>query len=251
MSSFVRLKMGLVLLVAVLCVAEAALYTRYGVDDALATCNDGSPYVFYMNAQAADAPWLLFFQGGAWCFDNASCLLRMQQTPQLMSSSSYPPQATFGAALDDQPGANPVFASWNKVVLPYCTSDDFCGARNASSASPWSFQGSRVLPAVVAALKQHHGLEDGGVVVLAGSSAGGEALYPNIDVLSEHLLPHASVFALDDSGVLSVEQSIQRTDQLHVALCLHRAGWYSARRDVLERAAERALRSWPPCRPRL
>ncbi len=86
------------------------------------------------------------------------------------------------------------------MVLPYCTSDDFCGARNASAGQPWHFKGSRVLPAVVAALQRRHGLRGDGAVVLAGSSAGGEALYPNADLLSEQLLPRANVLALDDSG---------------------------------------------------
>ena len=184
---------------ALVCIASAARYTRFGVDDPLAVCNDGSPYVFYLQT-SADAPWLVFFQGGAWCFDLQSCNERMQQSPQLMSSRSYGPVADFGAALDDDPAANPVFAAWNKVVLPYCTSDDFSGARNATSSDPWLFQGSRVLPAVLVALQRRHGLRDGGTVVLAGSSAGGEALYPNVDLVSERLLPHSEVLALDDSG---------------------------------------------------
>ncbi len=181
-------------------VAAGGSFSKVSVDDPSAVCNDGSPYVFYLQAGTASGKWIIYFQGGLWCYDLESCNARMKASPSLMSSKSYTAQAYFGGVLDDASERNPLFSDWNKVFLPYCTSDDFSGARNASDGHPWAFQGSRVVPAVVVTLQRAQNLAKASVVVMAGSSAGGEGLYPNVDLVSEKLLPQAKVFALDDSG---------------------------------------------------
>ena len=180
--------------------SQSTRLTRYGVEDQDAVCNDGSPYVFYFASGNESNKWLFYFNGGAWCFDKVSCDRRMVQSPDLMSSKNYAPTAEYNALFDDRPEFNPLFATFNKVYLPYCTSDDFSGAQPIGK--PWIFQGSRVAPAVIQVLKKSFGLVDldSTMIVVSGSSAGGEALYPNIDRISEEFLPQSRVVALDDSG---------------------------------------------------
>ena len=194
--------LSVVLLLAALAVSlsSATHMVRYGVDDKDAVCNDGSPYVFYFAPGNQTDKWLIFFNGGAWCFDKVSCDRRMIQSPNLMSSKGYGATEDHYALFDDRPAHNPLFAGYNKVFLPYCTSDDFSGAQK--EGNPWIFQGSRAAPATIEVLLKRFGLVDSvdTTVVVAGSSAGGEALYPNIDNINELYLPKSRVVGIDDSG---------------------------------------------------
>lgn len=119
-----------------------------------ARCNDGTPYFFYFRASVFNNTknWLLYLQGGAFCFDSYSCAQRYKDAKFLMSSDGDPDTISTGQILSDQQEDNPLFYDWNQVYLRYCTSDSFCG--NASSSStPWSFLGAHVVPDVVAKLK--------------------------------------------------------------------------------------------------
>lgn len=191
-----------------------------------AVCNDGSPYAYYLyinDEASATSKWVFFQQGGSYCWDEASCKARASN---LMSSKGLPSELTIAnGILSDSPAENPYFASFNMVELPCthpapvplaplrlltrvcgaadCTSDAFSGTLEQSSWSKTlSFLGSRVVPAVIADLKQNHGLVDGAstVVVYSGASAGAVGLYPNLDVLSSKLLPASHVVGVIDSG---------------------------------------------------
>jgi hypothetical protein len=195
----------------------SSTFNLYQVDDDRVVCNDGSPYQFYFSP-GKETNWfdfvlvllffflfyllsarLVFFEGGAWCFDPFSCAERMKQSPYLMSSKSLSQTSDFGGVLGSD---NALFGSWSKVFLHYCTSDDFSGLQNASKTNPFSFQGSLVIEAVLNVLSLKFKLKNDATttVVLAGSSAGGEALYANADRVSVHLLSRARVVAIDDSG---------------------------------------------------
>ncbi len=71
-------------LLLLICCGFASHFTLTGVDDNV-LCNDGSPYKFYLSSGAKNK-WLVYFAGGAWCFDKASCDERFQQSPNLMTS---------------------------------------------------------------------------------------------------------------------------------------------------------------------
>jgi hypothetical protein len=166
------------------------------------TCNDGSGYKAYVSvSQYYSSKWVIFMQGGAWCFDAYSCGERWATSPQLMSSKNYTATVGFGPSiLSGNSSFNPNFYKFNFAFLPYCTSDDFTGnAAAGSSGNPtqWSFMGSKVLAAAASAL----GVVDNAVttIVLAGSSAGGEGVLPNVDRLAS-LYPQSTVLGLVDSG---------------------------------------------------
>jgi hypothetical protein len=177
------------------------LYTIQGVDDAKAICNDGSPYGFYI--QTGDpSKWIFYYQGGAWCFDLYSCNERWKQQPLLMSSKGYGPNFySVNGILAETEQENPLYFNYTKVYLPYCTSDDFSGNALNYTGMPWNFMGSHVTPAVLSKLKAEFQLKDdpSTTFVVSGSSAGGEALYPNIDAISDSI-PHSNVLGINDSG---------------------------------------------------
>ena len=83
-------------------------------------CNDGSPSGFYFNPSpsGSNAVFLVHLQGGAWCYDEASCGARMQSSPQLMSSDTWPSRyvPTLGIFDRDQ-DKNPVLYDANVAYV--------------------------------------------------------------------------------------------------------------------------------------
>jgi len=60
-------------------------------DYPLALCNDGSAAMFSIRPGfgAAKNRWMIFLDGGASCYDQASCTERASETPDLISSNGY------------------------------------------------------------------------------------------------------------------------------------------------------------------
>lgn len=169
-----------------------------------AVCNDGTPYAFFLGMGSASDKWVFFQQGGSYCWSKASCDERRSHDSTQMSSKGLPNTLSITSGIiSDDTNDNPYYATWNKVFLPYCTSDAFSGTvAQASWSSSLSFLGSRVIPSVVSNLKQSHGMVDGAstTVIYAGASAGAVGLYPNLDLLSATLLPLSRVVGVIDSG---------------------------------------------------
>ena len=90
--------------------------------DALAVCNDGSPGAFYYAPGSDPTTWLVFLQGGMWCWDAESCSERAQNGPAQVSSASWPAVMTQVGIFDSEASLNP-FATANKVYIGYCSSD--------------------------------------------------------------------------------------------------------------------------------
>ena len=168
-----------------------------------AVCNDGSPYAYYVH-KGTSSKWVFYQQGGSYCWDEPSCNARKRHDSTQMSSKGLSQTLNIvSGILSDAVADNPYYATWNKVQLPYCTSDAFSGTvTHASWSSSLSFLGSLVVPSVVADLKKNHGLVDSSstVVIYSGASAGAVGLYPNLDMLSTVLLPSSRVVGIIDSG---------------------------------------------------
>jgi hypothetical protein len=169
-----------------------------------AVCNDGSAYAYYVHTGASNN-WVIFQNGGSYCYDEASCNYRRSHHSNLMTSNGLAASIDLASGIlsNDAP-ENPYYATWNKVDLLYCTSDAFSGT---VEQAPWttsklSFLGSRVIPAVIADLTQNYGLVDSPstTVIYSGASAGAVGMYGNMDLLSSTLLPAARVVAVVDSG---------------------------------------------------
>ena len=119
-----------------------AASTWHGVDAQLAKslgayCLDGSlPGFWYQPPPTPPAAgtvshsWLIFLDGGAWCYSLDECAKRART--YLGSSRSYKDgHWPYAGPLDRDPQRNPTFARFNRVLLGYCDGASFTGDRAA------------------------------------------------------------------------------------------------------------------------
>jgi hypothetical protein len=228
-------------------------------------CNDGTPAVLYLRA-AADPEhqhdWVVFLEGGSCCDNAEDCAIRWcgeDFYDAAYMSSRWHPETRAGIGIGAPLQAN-TFATWNQVVLAYCSSDRWSGLRSdqvlqaedgpyrlhflghqivtdaleALSAGPTSDDGQQTLPA----------LTEARTVVLAGSSAGGLGVITHLDRAAEALpgvevvgVPDALFFAdpalLGPEDAQILEQHTRDTDALHRELWAM-AGDTSCERDEAE-----------------
>ena len=195
--------------------------TRYAVDTAkfpAALCNDGTPAIFYYAPSTRDEDrnkWVIFLQGGGSCNTGQKCAQRWCSVDtnygmDKMSSSLSKPQIRGNGFL--APEARNHFGTWNRVLIYYCSSDQWSGAKaNTLSASSGTttvefaiqFRGSQIVEAVLDTLRNHtpgsrrraavHAagavpdtspwpdLDDATAVIFAGASGGGNGVKNNVD----------------------------------------------------------------------
>ena len=111
--------MGGLLASAASATMDLNLLTEY-VDSFGSVCLDGTPGAYYIEKAAnPSTKWMVFFEGGGWCYNDKDCANRA--TGGLGSSSSYGPTAdrTGGVASADC-DINPAFCDFNFVYLKYC-----------------------------------------------------------------------------------------------------------------------------------
>lgn len=54
------------------------------------TCNDGSQAGFYLRKSLKSKRWVVFFEGGWYCYDSKSCRSRWMRLRPLMTSAQWP-----------------------------------------------------------------------------------------------------------------------------------------------------------------
>ena len=177
-----------------------ASWTLHRLTDPSAACLDGPGRVLPPANSEARGRWLIYIQGGGWCFSDDDCALRAASS--LGSAERLPPQPsapelTAGGVLSADCAHNAEFCKYNAAILHYCDGGSFSG--NASPTAPQRRHGVRVpvddgrgrLRAGVAPPSTRHagsallagalaqlatlGLADATDVLLAGCSAGGLA----------------------------------------------------------------------------
>ncbi|CAK6438633.1 unnamed protein product [Pipistrellus nathusii] len=190
--------------------------------NATATCNDGSPAGYYLKESKGSRRWLLFLEGGWYCFNRENCDSRYSTLRRLMSSKDWPRTRTGTGILSSQPEENPHWWNANMVFIPYCSSDVWSGASPKSDKNEYAFMGALIIQEVVRELLGR-GLSGAKVLLLAGSSAGGTGVLLNVDRVAEQLqeLGHAAiqVRGLVDSGWFLDNKQYHRTDCVDTATC--------------------------------
>lgn len=79
------------------------------------TCNDGSPAGYYLKESKGSRRWLLFLEGGWYCFNRENCDSRYTTMRRLMSSKDWPHTRTGTGILSSQPEENPHW--WNANMV--------------------------------------------------------------------------------------------------------------------------------------
>ncbi|XP_068607212.1 inactive palmitoleoyl-protein carboxylesterase notum1b [Brachionichthys hirsutus] len=192
------------------------------LENASVTCNDGSPAGYYIKESKGSKRWLLFLEGGWYCFNKQTCDTRYETTRRLMSSTKWPPSRTGTGILSPQPEENRHWWNANMVFVPYCSSDVWSGAAPKTDQSDYAFMGSLILKEVVNELLTE-GLDKARVLLLAGSSAGGTGVLLNVDRVAEQLESQGhrrvQVRGLADSGWFLDNKQYTFTDCLDTISC--------------------------------
>ncbi|KAF5301497.1 hypothetical protein FQR65_LT08800 [Abscondita terminalis] len=167
------------------------------------TCNDGSQAGFYLRKSHISKTWIIFLEGGWYCYDQHSCRNRWLRQRHFMTSSHWPETRNEGGILSPNEEENPYWWNANHVFVPYCTSDSWSGTRK-SRDQLFSFMGALVVQQVIKDLVPL-GLENSTNLLLAGSSAGGTGVMVNLDPTRELVheflnLKHISIKGVTDSG---------------------------------------------------
>lgn len=147
------------------------------------SCNDGSQAGFYLRRSPGSTRWVVFFEGGWYCYDQKSCRSRWLRMRHLMTSVGWPEFRESAGILSPSAKENPYWHDANHVLVPYCSSDSWTGRKAVpDSRDGWRFMGSLIVRQVIADLIPL-GLShsQGSELLLAGSSAGGLGVMMNLD----------------------------------------------------------------------
>uniref|UniRef100_A0A8C4SNC3 Notum, palmitoleoyl-protein carboxylesterase a n=1 Tax=Erpetoichthys calabaricus TaxID=27687 RepID=A0A8C4SNC3_ERPCA len=154
------------------------------------TCNDGTPAGYYMKESKGSKRWLIFLEGGWYCFSKENCDSRYDTMKRLMSSAEWSHTKTGTGILSPQPEENPHWWNANMEVVKELLMK---------------------------------GLDNAKVVLLAGSSAGGTGVLLNVDRVAEQLdeMGHhgIQVRGLSDSGWFLDNKQYRRTDCIDTISC--------------------------------
>lgn len=153
-----------------------------------AVCLDGTPGGYYISQGTGSGAnkWLLFFQGGGWCYSEDDCWGRSKTA--LGSSSSWGPTTNIGGLASDDCTRNPTFCNWNRVQLTYCDGNSFSGNRAdpvVVRGEKIYFRGHQILEATLAELVSLYNMKAATHVLLSGCSAGGLSTYLHADFVGE------------------------------------------------------------------
>lgn len=196
--------------------------TGYKIDTATfpnGVCNDGTPGVFYY-APATRVEdrnkWIIFLQGGGSCNSGQKCAERWCSI-----DSNYGMDKMSSSLTKERIGGNGflapevwnAFGSWNRVLIYYCSSDQWSGTQTNTLSAASSggttvqyaiqFRGSQIVDAVLDTLRNdmpggrrrvvRHDVElqpdasawpdldDAISVIFAGASGGGNGVKNNVD----------------------------------------------------------------------
>ncbi len=163
--------------------------------------------MFYLDPGSAEDrnKWILFFQGGAGCATDATCLRRTRGNPDLITSSKEPATVVGSGILSRSASVNPDFAGYTRVYVHYCSSDFWAGnTSHRIGRSTWEFRGTEIVKALLDQLVKRSiddapTLRQATDVVVAGSSAGAHAVHNNLDRIAA-ALPWAKVKGIADAG---------------------------------------------------
>lgn len=178
-----------------------------------AQCNDGSPYSIYYRPGTGEGRQrlVLWFQGGGYCQDDASCVDRWYPNSPLMSSTSWGQTRTMNSGLlSVDPAVSPL-ASDAVILLPYCSSDAFFGTREPFSVAelPFDlrFKGANIAEAVIDLLATAPPpniptLKHATRIVVAGNSAGTGGVLGHADRVTAAAGGRTDVYAVANAAWL-------------------------------------------------
>jgi len=183
-----------------------------------AVCNDGSVAGYYYKPGRDNAEWVVHLEGGGFCYDETSCTDRAKNSPDLTSSKNYPDQINGTGMLSTLSTENPFWYDAQHVLIKYCSSDSFSG-NNSNSILGWKFMGSHIARSVFDHLIRRRGLHMARQLILSGTSAGAEGLFPNIDAIRARISRSVRILGVIDSGWFLDYEPFRQQDCTSLGRC--------------------------------
>lgn len=189
-----------------------------------AVCNDGTPAVMFVRRYKKKQDknkWIIFLLGGGNCGNGESCAQRWcsidtNYGADKMSTRFLKEARIAGEGVFSPDTSINSFAGWNQVFVYYCSSDDWAGSASNVHLSAIdasgnqvdyliNFRGADIVEAVIGTLQREPGgrqvlykdsdgveqvmpdLDKAELVLLAGSSAGGNGVKNNVDRVGDLL----------------------------------------------------------------
>lgn len=149
------ISLAVVLLLRVLFRTSNDMEAEFLKDTTDAQCNDGSSPLYYKRINRHSSEWLIFLEGGGFCYDHDSCLDRYALTPYYMTGKSdqVPLKVDYPGIFSIKCDTNPVFCKYNVFILHYCSSDEWSGNKEhiPSESDPdiFRFHGQNILKGMI------------------------------------------------------------------------------------------------------
>lgn len=188
------------LLLIALCVAVVHAHPRNETDkcglfsrhtlraDTGALCLDGTPasYFYQKGFGSGIDKWMVFFQGGGWCYDLRMCHERSKHhfgsSVREVETACARAENVGGYLSGYKHASNRVTFNFHYVHVNYCDGGSFAGDAEAEyEGSTLHFKGAKIRRAVIDDLMTRLGMGNATDVVVTGSSAGGLAIFLGID----------------------------------------------------------------------
>jgi hypothetical protein len=151
-----------------------------------ARCMDNSIASYYIRlANNPHSRWLIYFDGGWFCYSKETCEFRRQYSPNLISSKTLNRKKIFSGILSS-------FKQFNIIYAPYCSSDLWSGSSNKSLA-----YGYDIFHAI---FHQQNYFPHAKQIIFTGFSAGGIGLLLNLPDLLPKFSSHIDLRVIIDSG---------------------------------------------------
>eukprot|EP00756_Hemistasia_phaeocysticola_P023710 Hpha_TRINITY_DN15909_c1_g2::TRINITY_DN15909_c1_g2_i2::g.72658::m.72658/K19882/NOTUM; O-palmitoleoyl-L-serine hydrolase len=181
-----------------------------------AKCLDGSLPTYEIRRNTSSSGWVLFLEGGGWCngptpnatIDNCAARAGFAPPSGSGNAAGVVGTADYGGIMGADPQTNPGFSSWNAAFIHYCDGSSFGGGRvdpvavktKAGAPAQMWLRGRANFEAVVTQLMEEEGMGKGEEVILSGGSAGGLAVFYNVDHLAGMLGAGVKLTGFPDAG---------------------------------------------------
>eukprot|EP01084_Bolivina_argentea_P258666 436173_1 len=177
--------------------------TKYG-----AVCLDGSPGNYYFAQNSQTTKYVLFFQGGGECFNEAGCWSRRNGTLGSTKSDPLTMDMNEIGFLGNDSKTSPLFYNWNKIFMRYCDGASYSGnvldpIINPNNASMLMYyRGKRLLNALFESLLSQFGLAKATDFVIGGGSAGGLSVFIHSNYIADNFfnLSQTKLVSMPDVG---------------------------------------------------
>ncbi|CAF0848486.1 unnamed protein product [Rotaria sordida] len=154
-----------------------------------ARCMDDSIASYYIRlSNNNNSYWLIYFDGGWFCYSKESCNLRRIYSPNLITSNNMNEKKSFIGIFSS-------LKQYNIIYVPYCSSDLWSGSSNKTYS-----HGYDIFHAIFDDLKFDKQFQKAKQIIFTGFSAGGLGLLLNLPNLLKKFSSTIDLRVIIDSG---------------------------------------------------